>query len=561
MAPEINEVREATAEEWDQYYLECDYATYFHSREWAEIWMAYSRGAVNPKPLLVRFSDGQEVILPLSVRTVWRGVLEMYESSPAGTFGGWISRGRITPVHARLLLNYLRRKKDGLYFRANPFDDTTSSLGQGAAYPDVTHVLDLREGFDAVYAGISRGHKSAANKATSAGVTIEQASGPEDWEEYYEVYQDSIRRWGRHATSKYDRALFSELQRRKSPSIKLWIARYGNQIISGAVCFYSKTHAVYWHGAALETYFHLRAPTLLMREIIKAACDEKRLWFDFNPSGGHKGVQVFKERFGAKAVSCPSVSYLSFRLRTAYLTSGLARRLVKGAICYYNNQKEIASRILRAVNLRNVTGVAYWKKRAKTYGRRSVLNLTHQDEDFDSVTTRQARQIFPHFKNQLNGSETVILDLGCGVGRFSVKLAECTQCHVIAVDPVKLLLNIAPHHERVEYRVMESGSLPIPDQSVDVVWICLVFGAIDEPALTRTICEIHRVLRDSGLLFLVEGTTEKPSSRYWKFRSLQQYRALLPFAPLVHLHDFYDCADRLSIMAGRKRGAPTGAKE
>jgi lipid II:glycine glycyltransferase (peptidoglycan interpeptide bridge formation enzyme) len=122
-----------------------------------------------------------------------------------------------------------------------------------------------------------------------------------DWKKYYEVYEDSLLRWGDKASSRYELRLFEEMQRRNSPNIKLWLAAYQEKIIAGALCFYAKKHVVWWHGASLEKHFRLRPNTLIIYEAIKDACERGFSWFDFNPSGGHEGVTSFKKRFGTQA--------------------------------------------------------------------------------------------------------------------------------------------------------------------------------------------------------------------------------------------------------------------
>ena len=61
----IAQVKEATSQEWDAAWEHCRYATYFHSRLWAEIWETYS-GYMRPEPKLIVFSDGLTAVLPLS---------------------------------------------------------------------------------------------------------------------------------------------------------------------------------------------------------------------------------------------------------------------------------------------------------------------------------------------------------------------------------------------------------------------------------------------------------------------------------------------------------------
>jgi SAM-dependent methyltransferase len=201
-------------------------------------------------------------------------------------------------------------------------------------------------------------------------------------------------------------------------------------------------------------------------------------------------------------------------------------------------------------------GILYWKFRVKKLGIRSVLDLRHSEEDVTEVTTMQISEIFPHFKSQLNGTEKVVLDFGCGPGRFTSKLADLVQGKAIGVDPIKKLIDLAPLSKNVNYKIIKNNTIPLEDHSVDIVWICLVFGGLHGKVLQKSIKEINRVLRHNGLLFLIENTTEIQSSskvKTWLPRSIEDYKALFPFVNLVHLHDYYDLDARISILSGRSQ--------
>ena len=302
MSISITNVRSATAGEWDITWSECDHSTYFHSREWAEIWTFYSKGKICPAPILITFSDGKKALLPLSLQKNLAGFRKKYLSSPAGTFGGWISTHELSVEHADLLTHYLTQKIDDITWRLNPYDHLALKAHIRPSKFDETHALHLAGGFDTIYKGWTKGHRSAARKAQQHGVTIEFAYTLDDWYSYYQVYEDSLQRWGNKASSVYKWALFNEMLRRNSPYIKLWLAIYQDKVVAGALCFYAKKHAVYWHGAALKDYFHLRPINLLMYEAIKDACERGYAWFDFNPSGKHTGVKAFKKSFGANTL-------------------------------------------------------------------------------------------------------------------------------------------------------------------------------------------------------------------------------------------------------------------
>ena len=311
MTLSIVKIRSASTSEWDQIWQACDYATYFHSREWAEIWQSYTQGKIHPAPKLIGFSDRRTVLLPCSVQESFHGLAKIYLSSPEGTFGGWISEDSIEPAHADLLTNFLTRKVGNLVWRMNPYAEYSGHDSQAVLQPDETHTLALSDGFDALVSTWKKGNASMlrkTHKARKEGISVQTLVSKQDWLVYYQVYQNSLQRWGREVESGYRWELFETMRQKKSDSIKLWAAIYQNQIIAGALCFYAKHHVVYWHGAALSDFFNLRPINLLMTEIIQNACSQQYRWFDFNPSGGNQGVIAFKQSFGAKSLACPTIT-------------------------------------------------------------------------------------------------------------------------------------------------------------------------------------------------------------------------------------------------------------
>ena len=327
MSTSIIEVRAATNKEWEELWRESANSTYFHSREWAEFWSSYTNGRVQPAPRLVLFSDGAEALLPLSIERVAHGLAKRFLSSPAGTFGGWLSKDSLSLEHTKILCDLLANKLGNVVWRLNPYDSLLAASMPQGAIEDETEVLDLSKGFDAIHKNWTKGHSSAARKARKArkaGVIITMASSLPEFISYYEIYEDSLRRWGANATSGYGWDLFREIFEKKSRNIILWLAVYEDKVVAGALCFYSKSHVVYWHGAALEDYFTLRPVNLLLYEAIKHACEQGYAWFDFNPSGGHEGVRAFKRSFGTVSLPCPVVKR---RGRCLSMIEALAGRL------------------------------------------------------------------------------------------------------------------------------------------------------------------------------------------------------------------------------------------
>ena len=319
----ITSVRPASLSDWDTIWQDCDYSTYFHSREWAEIWSKHSKRKMFLAPFLVSFSDGKKALLPFSclkrdgLGPILMGTSRLYLSSPECTYGGWISADRLCDNHAILLSNLVKKKFSNLLWRLNPYDDIALKSGIKISDEGETHAINLEKGFDVIASNMSKGHRSAVKQAIRNGVSVRISTSIEDWLEYYQVYETSVSRWGnRLLGDKYPWGLFHEIFIRNSPNVELWLSIYRDRVISGALCFHSKTHFVYWHGASIETYFNLRPVNLLLYEVIKNACEKKYAWFDFNPSGGLEGVKTFKERFGAQPLKCPIVRLRPKNMRT-----------------------------------------------------------------------------------------------------------------------------------------------------------------------------------------------------------------------------------------------------
>jgi CelD/BcsL family acetyltransferase involved in cellulose biosynthesis len=312
----IEEERPATRDEWDEAWHACPAVTYFHSPAWAELWARPGRARVKPEARLVRFADGVTAVLVGSRERLHRGLTSRLVTTSSGTYGGWLAGPGAGAAHAGALAARLLREPD-LWWRLNPYDPLVEAPHGVAVRPEESDALALDGGFEAVWRRASRGHRAAANKAARAGVDVRRAASRSDWEAYYAVYQDSLRRWREHRswTLGYGAQLFEALRRHDPEHVQLWLAWHQGRAVAGALCLAGPAALVYWHGATLEAAFDLRPSTLLMREIVRDACASGAAWFDFNPSAGLEGVREFKRRFGTQTLSCPVVVRQSTRTR------------------------------------------------------------------------------------------------------------------------------------------------------------------------------------------------------------------------------------------------------
>jgi ubiquinone/menaquinone biosynthesis C-methylase UbiE len=116
--------------------------------------------------------------------------------------------------------------------------------------------------------------------------------------------------------------------------------------------------------------------------------------------------------------------------------------------------------------------------------------------------------------SQVKGHDIkTILDLGCGTGRFSEALATRFNAEVVGIDPSTKMLEQAQNKrrdERVRYQLGRGEAIPLPNNSVDLIFMSMIFHHFDNPMLAAREC--RRVLRDGGAAFLRAGTRERISA-------------------------------------------------
>jgi hypothetical protein len=300
-----------TRDEWERVWEACEYATFFHSPTWAQIWEIATDGQIRAQPERLTFSDGRQAILPLCRERRGLGLLDRRVASPHGTFGGWISEHDLGLSHARGLLDRLLDPVTSLVWRMNPYDSLALAAGVEhglSCKADVTHSLDLAPGPEALLRGFRNGYKNDIRRARRTDrIRVEPASTMDDWRAYFRVYQETLSRWGLRPDQGYPWRVFEVMGELQSPHVTLWIARIDGTIVSGELCMYARRHAVSWHAATLADQLRTNVAKVQIFHVIEDAHRRGCRWFDFNPSAGLRGVREFKESFAARALPAPLV--------------------------------------------------------------------------------------------------------------------------------------------------------------------------------------------------------------------------------------------------------------
>ena len=282
-------------------------------------------------PELIHFDNGKKVLLPLAHINLVKGLIKVHFLAPKG-MGGFVTNDELDNAEKRELFDLLK-KYTMLYCAVNPFDKVTNEFDKFNS-EDFTQVLDLSEGFESLFKKWTWGHYSRARKGLREGITAELAVSEDDWKAFYGLYQDNLARWGKKTTNTYQWGLFEIMYRKKSHKIKLWLAKYEGQIISGALCLYHNRHVAYWHSATSEQYYKkMNATHVLQYTIIKDACDRGFLLYDFLPSSGIEGVINFKDGFSPQRrpvhIYMSPFMKLSDAARKMFRNSALYKSLMK----------------------------------------------------------------------------------------------------------------------------------------------------------------------------------------------------------------------------------------
>lgn len=132
--------------------------------------------------------------------------------------------------------------------------------------------------------------------------------------------------------------------------------------------------------------------------------------------------------------------------------------------------------------------------------------LTKMGNLVDEVETGLAFELFSPEKGM------TVLDVGCGTGNFSLKLAR-KGCRVTGVDISREMLGAAAEKAAAEgldidFQPMDVYELKFPDESFDAVFSMAAFEFIKDPE--RAMDEIFRVTKKGGQVMI--GTINRDSS-------------------------------------------------
>lgn len=124
----------------------------------------------------------------------------------------------------------------------------------------------------------------------------------------------------------------------------------------------------------------------------------------------------------------------------------------------------------------------------------------------------------------LRGGEVKVLDMACGTGDVSIALKR-KGLDVIGADISENMLALARKKAPgIDFRYGDASELPFADGSFDAVTIAFGIRNFDKRA--QCIRELHRVLKDGGMLAIAEFSI--PRNRLWRGIYTLYFKNILP---------------------------------
>ncbi len=177
------------------------------------------------------------------------------------------------------------------------------------AQPNRTLILNLEQPFEDVLSGMHPKTRYNIHLAERHGIEVRIGN---EFGEFLRLLKETAERdkFYLHPIEYYKKmADFFFHRNNGGLRIKLWTAKYSNQMIASVLIGYFGNTATYLHGASSKNFRHLMAPHLLHWEIIKNAKAEGYKYYDFWGIDEKKwpGLTRFKKGFASEASPDPSV--------------------------------------------------------------------------------------------------------------------------------------------------------------------------------------------------------------------------------------------------------------
>lgn len=282
---------------WEKVALTSPEATFFHTPLWHKIVVkTYKHYYIATKEFT--FDDGTVALIPF-IQTKKRKLFkrkERLKSSVFNLYGGIICDKKLSTFQQNQLFNYLISLKVNISIVGNPFSEYKLPTSFTCT-EDFTDVIPLYKGEEYIFQHLSRNARKSIRRAIKRDVTVRPIKAEKELKGYFEVYRDTIDRWGDDTKHIFPQDIFLNIYKDAGDAVKIWVAEMNGKIIAVLTVFYWNQLVTPFHTASLKDYFNCCPNNILHMEVIKDAIKKNYRYYDFGPSLGQEGVIQFKNSF------------------------------------------------------------------------------------------------------------------------------------------------------------------------------------------------------------------------------------------------------------------------
>lgn len=238
------------------------------------------------------------ILSPLATRAVITGG-PLCEDSPGGLCAlSQLMEGYDRLIRKRAVFTEIRPLSEG------PEHDALKDMGY--VHEDhLNFLLDLRKSPEGLWKGLSKSRRCSVKSAKKSGVTVQEASTPEEVRTFYDLLCETYQR---AKVPLADRSLFdSSLEVLGSRNeVKYFLVWHEGNCIGGVMLLIYKGRAYMWYLCGSREASRLYPSDLAVWHAIEWSANNGCVLFDFGGAGKpdkEYGVREFKKQYGGELVN------------------------------------------------------------------------------------------------------------------------------------------------------------------------------------------------------------------------------------------------------------------
>lgn len=489
--------------------------SFFSTREFAEAWCrAFGAGS---EPFRITVTGSGQTRAMHMIKS--KGRFGLYDLSSGVANDLCISPGWTGELHASTVESILKQLKMarvksfhwGVRFDHPPLADALRLQGLNSRRM-ATHVLNLDQDHERVFAGYNATVRNEIRKGVRRGISVRATCNPDDISSYQGLYEGLQRekKW----PFIYPAALTLDLAR-LSEITRFFVAEYEGIIIGGGLFVQDGTSVYHLHGVAHREYNHLFPSNAVIDAGIRWGCETGAQFFNLGNAGSNKSLAQFKSSWGSRLESYSVFSWHN----PIWLGMSKVRNRVRDRL-----------RGTRQGDVRRLSGTSSWSDRAKSFGELEAVcyagGSDRKNLMMHGASLVGAEKAVSLLRSKASG-QPVVVDFGCGTGRM-IRFFEKHGCNVLGLDITEAMVEAArkiglPSNSSASH--FNGLAIPKENESVDSVWVCAVLkytlfppgskcvhgmlpatepGCPFKPTFAEIAREMFRVLKPGGLVVQYE---------------------------------------------------------